>query len=74
MSGKILPDRHLIIFDEIQFSHNVLNSLKYFHAKADNYHIAAAGSLLGIKMSSPKFFPVGKVNFRLYFFYRVGQF
>ncbi|HDL07461.1 MAG TPA: ATP-binding protein [Desulfobacteraceae bacterium] len=59
----ILPDRHLIIFDEIQLSNNALNSLKYFQEKADTYHIAAAGSLLGITMSSPKSFPVGKVNF-----------
>ena len=59
----ILPEHHLIIFDEIQFSNNALNSLKYFHEKDNNYHIAAAGSLLGIKMSSPKSFPVGKANF-----------
>lgn len=60
---NILPERHLIIFDEIQVSNNALNSLKYFKEKADNYYIAAAGSLLGVKLSTPKSFPVGKVNF-----------
>ena len=60
---KILPGRHLLIFDEIQVSNNALNSLKYFQEKAPEYSIAAAGSLLGVKLSSPKSFPVGKVNF-----------
>ncbi len=60
---KILPEHHLLIFDEIQVSNNALNSLKYFQEKAPEYIIAAAGSLLGVKFSSPKSFPVGKVNF-----------
>ncbi|HEB69316.1 MAG TPA: ATP-binding protein [Desulfobulbus sp.] len=60
---KILPGRHLLIFDEIQVSNNALNSLKYFQEKAPEYSIASAGSLLGVKLSSPKSFPVGKVNF-----------
>jgi len=60
---KILPGRHLLIFDEIQVSNNALNSLKYFLGKAPEYVIASAGSLLGVKLSSPKSFPVGKVNF-----------
>ncbi len=60
---KILPGQHLIVFDEIQISNNALNSLKYFQEKAPGYVIAAAGSLLGVKLSSPKSFPVGKVNF-----------
>ena len=59
----ILPGQHLLIFDEIQVSSNALNSLKYFQEKAPEYMIAAAGSLLGVKLSSPKSFPVGKVNF-----------
>ena len=61
--GEIVPGRDLIIFDEIQASNNALNSLKYFHEKANEYHIAAAGSLLGVKLSTPKSFPVGQVNF-----------
>lgn len=59
----IKPEEDLIIFDEIQASNNALNSLKYFNEKANQYHIAAAGSLLGIKLTKPKSFPVGKVNF-----------
>jgi len=63
-SGKaIAPGKDLIIFDEIQVSNNALNSLKYFQEEANEYHVAAAGSLLGVKMSSPGSFPVGKVNF-----------
>ena len=60
---EIRPETDLIIFDEIQASNNALNSLKYFNEKANEYHIAAAGSLLGIRLSKPKSFPVGKVNF-----------
>lgn len=58
----IIPGRHLIFFDEIQASNNALNSLKYFNEKANEFHIVSAGSLLGIKLSKPKSFPVGKVN------------
>ncbi|NQZ57936.1 MAG: ATP-binding protein [Lentisphaeraceae bacterium] len=53
----------LIIFDEIQCSNKCLTSLKYFNEKANEYHIACAGSLLGIKLSTPRAFPVGKVDF-----------
>jgi len=60
---EIKPGSDLIIFDEVQASNNALNSLKYFQEVANKYHIAAAGSLLGVKLSSPKSFPVGKVNF-----------
>ncbi len=61
--AQIRPQRDLIIFDEIQTSNAALNSLKYFQEKAPEYHLAAAGSLLGVKLSSPGSFPVGKVNF-----------
>lgn len=40
-----------------------MNSLKYFNEKASDYHIASAGSLIGIRLSGPKSFPVGKVDF-----------
>lgn len=60
---NIEKENTLIIFDEIQLSNDALNSLKYFCEQANDYHIAAAGSLIGIKLSSPKSFPVGKVNF-----------
>lgn len=57
----ILPGKTLIIFDEIQECSHALNSLKYFYDKKNEYHVVAAGSLLGVKLS--KGFPVGKVNF-----------
>ncbi|MFO7761562.1 MAG: ATP-binding protein [Desulfobia sp.] len=60
---KIRPGRDLIVFDEIQASNRALNSLKYFQEQAPEYHIVAAGSLLGITLSGPGSFPVGKVNF-----------
>ncbi len=60
--SSIQPGKHLIIFDEIQASNNALNALKYFNEKANEYHIICAGSLLGIKLSKPRSFPVGKVN------------
>lgn len=57
------PERTLIIFDEIQESNKALNSLKYFCEDAPEYHIVAAGSLLGVSLSSGDSFPVGKVEF-----------
>ncbi|MBO5478693.1 MAG: ATP-binding protein [Clostridia bacterium] len=61
--GKaILPEKTLIFFDEIQECPNALNALKYFQEDANEYHIIAAGSLLGIRLSHTSF-PVGKVEF-----------
>lgn len=60
---KIEPDKTLIIFDEVQDCPEVINSLKYFCENAPHYHIACAGSLLGIALAKPSSFPVGKVNF-----------
>ncbi len=57
----IQPGSTLIIFDEIQECEEALASLKYFCEKNNDYQIAAAGSLLGVKLT--KGFPVGKVNF-----------
>lgn len=63
-SGKpIKPESTLILFDEIQASPQALYSLKYFCEEANDYYIAAAGSLLGIRISGKRSFPVGKVNF-----------
>ena len=63
----IEPGRTLIIFDEIQQSNKALNSLKYFCEDAPEYHILAAGSLLGVSLSRGDSFPVGKVEFlRMY--------
>ncbi len=63
LEKKIVPKRTLIIFDEVQNSPETLTSLKYFYEKAPEYHIAAAGSLLGVKIGQSAPFPVGKVNF-----------
>ena len=60
---EIRPGSDLIVFDEIQVSNRALNALKYFEEKRKDIHVAAAGSLLGVKLSSPGSFPVGKVNF-----------
>jgi hypothetical protein len=59
---KILPEKTLIIFDEIQECPEALNTLKYFKEKANEYHIIAAGSLLGTLLAKPKSYPVGMVN------------
>lgn len=61
--SPILPKKTLIIFDEIQECNKALNTLKYFCENAPEYHVACAGSLLGITLSKPSSFPVGKVNF-----------
>ncbi|NGX43385.1 MAG: hypothetical protein K940chlam7_01682 [Chlamydiae bacterium] len=60
---KIEPGETLLIFDEIQECPSALNSLKYFCESANEYHICAAGSLLGVKLMHTKGFPVGKVDF-----------
>ena len=52
----------LIIFDEIQENPIILNSMKYFCENAPEYHIAVAGSLLGISLHDNVSFPVGKVD------------
>lgn len=59
---KIEPDKTLIIFDEVQECPDALNSLKYFKENAPEYHIIAAGSLLGTLLAQPKSYPVGMVN------------
>jgi predicted AAA+ superfamily ATPase len=60
---EIRPESDLVIFDEIQISSRALNSLKYFAEQRADIHMVAAGSLLGVKLSGPGSFPVGKVNF-----------
>lgn len=60
--SKILPRDTLIIFDEVQECPAALNSLKYFKEKANEYHVIAAGSLLGTLLAQPKSYPVGMVN------------
>lgn len=60
---QIDAENTLLIFDEIQECKGALTSLKYFYENAPQYHIIAAGSLLGVAMSGTTSFPVGKVNF-----------
>ena len=60
---KIIPGRTLIFFDEVQANERALTSLKYFCEDAREYHIIAAGSLLGIAINRENYsFPVGKVQ------------
>lgn len=60
---KILPGKTLIFFDEIQENERVLTSLKYFCEEAPEYHVIAAGSLLGVAINRENYsFPVGKVK------------
>ncbi len=60
-SGQKITKNTLIIFDEIQECPDALNSLKYFCEDEPEYYVAAAGSLLGLMLTSS--FPVGKVDF-----------
>ncbi len=52
---EIIPDKTLIIFDEIQSCERALTALKYFCELAPEYHFAAAGSLLGIAINREKY-------------------
>lgn len=60
---RIKPGNTLIVFDEVQDCPDVINAMKYFCEDAPEYHIACAGSLLGIALAKPSSFPVGKVDF-----------
>lgn len=63
-SGQpINPETTLLFFDEVQQCERALTSLKYFCEIAPQYHIVAAGSLLGLRLKTTTAFPVGKVNF-----------
>ena len=59
---SIKPSTTLLILDEIQEMERGLASLKYFCEKAPEYHVAVAGSLLGITLHEGTSFPVGKVD------------
>lgn len=58
----ITPGDTLIILDEVQEIPEAIEALKYFCEDAPEYHIAVAGSLLGISLHQNVSFPVGKVN------------
>ncbi len=67
MHAKITPGETLLIFDEVQGAPKVVESLKYFCEDAPEYHVIAAGSLLGVSIHEGISFPVGKVDeLRLY--------
>lgn len=57
------PGNTLIFLDEIQEATNGITALKYFYENAPEYHIIAAGSLLGLELHKQTSFPVGKVQF-----------
>lgn len=60
---RIIPGETLIILDEIQSCERALTSLKYFCEETPEYHIVAAGSLLGVAINQQRYsFPVGKVE------------
>lgn len=59
---SITPNDTLIILDEIQDAPKVLESLKYFCENAPEYHVVAAGSLLGVAIHEGVSYPVGKVD------------
>lgn len=58
-----IPGKTLIFLDEIQEAPNGVTALKYFYENASDYHIIAAGSLLGLELHRQTSFPVGKVQF-----------
>ena len=60
---SIEAENTLLIFDEVQEVPQALASLKYFYENAPQYHIVAAGSLLGVALHPGTSFPVGKVDF-----------
>ena len=65
IKSRINPDDTLIVFDEVQSCERALTSLKYFNENAPQYHIAAAGSLLGVALKRKNYsFPVGNVDSR----------
>jgi uncharacterized protein len=60
---RIIPGDTLIILDEIQSCERALTALKYFYEETPEYHIACAGSLLGVAINREHYsFPVGKVD------------
>ena len=60
---KIVPQKTLLIFDEVQEVPRALTSLKYFCEDAPEYAVISAGSLLGVALHQGTSFPVGKVDF-----------
>ncbi len=64
LGQPIDPGKTLLIIDEIQDCPSAVGALKYFCDEAPEYHVACAGSLLGVRLSrETSAFPVGKVEF-----------
>lgn len=64
LAGQSITEETLVFFDEIQACNRALTSLKYFAEQSPDYHIIAAGSLLGVALKRENYsFPVGKVDF-----------
>jgi len=61
---KVIPKKTLIIFDEIQACKKAITSLKYFFEEKPEINIVSAGSLIGISLSKPESYPVGKVDIK----------
>lgn len=59
---SIVPGKTLLIFDEVQSAPRVVEALKYFCEDAPEYHVVAAGSLLGVSIHEGISYPVGKVD------------
>lgn len=64
LGRTITPSNTLVILDEIQECPRAITSLKYFCENAPEYHLACAGSLLGLAIHENQSFPVGKVDIR----------
>ena len=64
ISGQTITKGHtLVVLDEVQLCERALTSLKYFCEEAPEFHVIAAGSLLGVAVNRERFaFPVGKVD------------
>jgi len=74
-SEVIIPEQTLLIFDEVQACERALTSLKYFAEEAPEYHVAAAGSLLGVAIHREQYsFPVGKVLLKTMYPLRFDEF
>ena len=70
----IEAENTLLIFDEIQAIPEAITALKYFNENASEYHVVAAGSLLGVALHAHISFPVGKVDFMDLYPFSFGEF
>ncbi len=71
---NIEAENTLLIFDEIQAIPEAITALKYFNENAPEYHVVAAGSLLGVALHAHISFPVGKVEFMDLYPFSFGEF